>query len=190
MKKILFSRESPCIQPLRALIEEQKHRTLVMWALDCAPRVLEIFERQYPDDPRPRLALETAQAWARGEVKMPVAKRAIHAAHHAATEAGASPSAEAAARAIGHAAATVHVETHALGLVFYGLTAFVYHEDKTPEDTLVERECRFFYDRLLYWQDRIDGLDVPWAPFLLREDVPNKERLMRERHVQQRLNRR
>lgn len=184
MRKLLFSRESECIQSIRTLIEKQKHRTLVMWAFDCAPRVLEVFERQYPSDTRPRLALETAQAWARGDVKMPVAKRAIHGAHNAATEAEASPSAQAAARAVGHAAATVHVETHALGLVFYGLTAFVYAEGMGNYDAVVERECRMFYDRLLYWQEHIDELDTPWAAFLLRDDLPNKEKQLREKNTQ------
>ncbi len=187
MRKILFSRESEAIQPLRELIEKQKHRTLVMWAFDCAPRVLEVFERQYPDEARPRQALETAKAWARGEVKMPVAKKAIHAAHNAATEAEAFPAAQAAARAIGHGAATVHVETHALGLVFYGLTAFIYAEGMENYDAIVERECAVFYDRLLYWEAHIDELDTPWAAFLLRDDVPNKERLLREKNARKRL---
>ncbi len=75
MKKLLFSKESNCIQPFRKLIEQQKHRTLVAWALDCAPRVLRIFEKEYPEEKRPRQALETAAAWARGEVKVPVAKK-------------------------------------------------------------------------------------------------------------------
>ncbi len=181
MRKILFTRESECIQPIRALVEQQKHRALVAWAFDCAPRVLAIFERHCPNDPRPRLALETAQAWARGEVKMPAAKRAIHAAHNAATEAESCPAAQAAARAVGHAAATVHVETHALGLIFYGLTAFIYDENTTAYDGIVKRECGLFYDRLMYWQDQIDRVDVPWAGFLLRDDVPNKEKLLREK---------
>lgn len=182
MRKLLFSRDSECIQPIRSLIEQQKHRTLVMWALECAPRILEVFEKQFPNDPRPRQALETARAWARGEVKMPIAKKAIHAAHNAATEAAGSPSAEAAARAVGHAAATVHVETHALGLVFYGLTALIYDGSGSAQDNdgIVKRECDRFYDRLLYWQENIDKQDIPWAEFLLRDDVPNKEKLLRE----------
>lgn len=185
MRKILFSRESAAVQPLRALIENQKHRTLVMWALDCAPRVLAIFESQYPHENRPRQALETAKAWAMGDVKMPVAKKAIHAAHNAATEAEAFPAAQAAARAVGHAAATVHVETHALGLVFYGLTAFVYAEGMAHYDAVVKRECDLFYERLLYWQDHIDELDhTPWAGFLLKDDSPNKEKLLRLKNEQ------
>ncbi len=110
MKKLLFTRESECLQPLRELIERQKHRTLAMWAADSAGPVLAIFEEKHPQDKRPREAVEAAKAWMRGEIKMPAAKKAIHAAHNAATEVEDDPAACAAARAMGHAAATVHVE--------------------------------------------------------------------------------
>jgi hypothetical protein len=141
---------------------------------------LEIFEKRYPEDPRPRQALLTAAAWARGEVKMPEAKKAIHAAHNAAA-AVADHAAQAAARAAGHAAATVHVETHALGLVFYGLTAFVYAAAPGEADDIVKKELDWFYDRLIYWEAHIDQTGTTWAAFLLRDDVPNKERLLRQK---------
>jgi len=175
MKKLLFTRNSACVQPLRSLIEKQTHRTLVLWVLDCAPRVLAIFEDAYPDDSRPRIALEKAAAWSRGAIKMPEAKKAILSAHKAATDAEANPAAQAAARTCGHAAATVHVETHALGLVFYGLTAFVYATESQDTDETVAEELAWFYDRLLYWEENVDSVTTPWADFLLKE-APNKER--------------
>jgi len=185
MRKILFSRESECIQPIKELIEKQKHRTLVMWALDCAKPVLAIFEERYPHEKRPQEALEIAKAWAQGNLKMPMAKKAIHAAHHAATKVGdanhSDAAACAAARAVGHAAATVHLETHALGLVFYGLTAFVYASEPKDANAVVEKELKWFYDRLLYWEANIDKTNTPWADFLLRDDVPNKEYLLSQR---------
>jgi hypothetical protein len=182
MRKILFSRESECIQPIRRLIEDQKHRTLVMWLFDYAPRVLEIYEKEFPKDHRPRQALEIAKAWSKGKVKMSVAKKAILATHKAAREAEEIPWAQAAARAIGHAAATVHVETHALGLVFYGLTAFIYAEGMENYDMIVNRECNILYQRLIYWQENIDMVDRSWAEFLLRDDMPNKENLLKEKN--------
>lgn len=183
MKKILFSRDSECIAPIRELIEKQKHRTLVLWVFDCAQRILTIFEDIFPNDTRPREALNMAKSWARGYVKMPAAKKAIHAAHNAAAEAQNNPAAQAAARAVAHAAATVHVETHALGIVFYGLTAFVYKENN---EAVVERELKWFYDRLLYWEENIDKTDMKWAPFLLRDDIPNKEKLLRQKEEKKR----
>ncbi|NLB89702.1 MAG: hypothetical protein GX786_00550, partial [Clostridiales bacterium] len=152
MRKILFSRESECIQPLRSLVEQQTHKALVLWALDCAPRFLEIFENYYPTETRPRELLVIADLWGKGEVKMPVAKKAIHATHNAATDAQAFPSAQAAARAIGHAAATIHVETHALGIVFYGLTSLVYEENPEDVNAFVIKECNWFFEKLQYWE--------------------------------------
>lgn len=184
MRKLLFSRESACIQPLRALVEKQTHKALVLWALDCAPRFLDIFERDYPSDTRPRELIEIAGLWAKGAVKMPVAKKAIHAAHHAATEAEASPAAQAAARAVGHAAATIHVETHALGIVFYGLTALIYAEKPADFDAFAAKECAWFMDRLSYWEAHSEKVDTAWAPFLMRENQPNKEALLREKMEQ------
>ncbi len=183
MRKMLYTRDSECIQPIRELIEVQKHRTLVMWVFDCAPRVLSIFEKEYPEETRPREAIETAKAWARGEVKMPAAKAAILAADKAATEAEACPAAQAAACAVGHAAATVHVETHALGLVCYGLTAFVYAAESESADDVVVRECEWFLDRLRFWAINIERIETTWAPFLLRDDVPNKEQLLRQKQT-------
>jgi len=180
MKKILFTRESACLQPIRERIERQKHRTLVLWTLECAERVLAIFEEKHSADKRPREAVDAARSWARGEIKMPVAKKAAHATHNAATAvADEDPAACAAARAIGHVVGTVHVETHAMGLVLYGLTAFVYAADPRNADAVIAKECQWLYERLLYWETNIDKVNTTWASFLLNDDVPNKEKLLR-----------
>ncbi|MEA4869531.1 MAG: hypothetical protein VB062_02700 [Christensenella sp.] len=180
-RKILFTRESECIQPLRQLIERQTHRTLVAWALDCAARPLAFFEERIPKEVRPREAMEISRLWARGEVKMPFARRAILAAHRAAGEAGAiDPRAEAAARAVGHACATIHAETHALGLVFYWLSALFRSAEPEDADRKIQSELRFLTERLLWWEQNPSEWDAPWAVFL-RKDMPNKERLRHER---------
>ncbi len=180
-KKLLFSRESELLQPLRALIEVQKHRTLAMWAIDCAEPYLALFEARCPDDPRPRDVLVKGRQWMRGEIKMPVAKAAIHAAHNAATAVEDNPVACAAARAVGHAVATVHVETHALGLAFYGLTAITYAAGPEKAESAVAEALSALHERLLYWEAHIDEIEGPWATFLLRDGVPNKEKLLREK---------
>jgi len=178
MKKLLVTRESPSVQPIRELIEKQKHKTLVLWTIDCAERVLKIFEERHPDDRRPREALEAARVWARGEIKMPAAKKAAHAAHNAATAVVDDPAACSAARAMGHVVGTIHVETHAMGLVMYGITAFVYASEPKDADLIIAEELKWMYDRLIYWEKNIDKIDAPWASFLLREG-PNKEKLLR-----------
>lgn len=91
---------------------DTEHSELAVLASDHAERVLPLFEKEKPDDPRPRAAVEAARAWAAGKLPMAQAREAAFAAH-AAARAAVSPAAKAAARAAGHAAATAHVRTHA-----------------------------------------------------------------------------
>lgn len=184
MRKILFNRESDCLQPLLALIEKQKHRTLVLWALEYAAELTEKFEQKYPDESRPRKAVDICKAWSQGDLKMPIAKKAIHAAHNTATEISDDIIYCSIVRAIGQAVATVHVETHAIGGVFYALTALVYENNQEDSQEVITKECARLYERLLYWEKNIDTINMPWADFLLRDDVPNKEKLLREKKEQ------
>jgi len=105
-----------------------QHKEQALWAADSAERVLPCFEEAFPNDGRPRQAIEAARAWARGEIRVGEARAAALAAHAAARVAIAGPAAgctaarraaSAAARAAGHAAATAHVITHARGVTFY-----------------------------------------------------------------------
>lgn len=177
--KILFSRDSQCLKDLIELIQLQSHRTLVMWALDCGRLTLEHFEAKYPDESRPRACLELCEAWARGKIKMPIAKKAILASHAVAKEIE-NPEYGALCHAIGHAGATVHVETHALGLPFYELTALVLRHGKENFHKPVSDKLTFYKARLLYWQANTDNLGLDWANFLLNDTIPNKERVLNE----------
>ena len=180
-RKILYSRKSACIQPIRLLMEEQTHRVLVAWALDCAERPLTFFEARIPQEFRPREAIVVSRMWAQGEIKMPLARRAILRAHTAAGENGKrDPQAEAAASAIGHACATIHAETHALGLVFYWLTAAVRACAPEEREQREQEELLWLTERLIYWRDHIEEWNAPWTEFLLREE-PNREKLLHEK---------
>ncbi|MCX6093464.1 MAG: hypothetical protein NTY63_01405 [Candidatus Bipolaricaulota bacterium] len=97
----------------------QGHKSRALEAADCAERVLALFESQFPNDDRPRKAIEAARAWARGEIRVGAARTAALDAHAAAREAATHPAACAAARAAGHAAATAHVATHARAVRLY-----------------------------------------------------------------------
>jgi hypothetical protein len=178
--KMLFSRNSKCLQELINLIQLQNHRTLVMWALDCAKLPLEQFEVKYPDELRPRTCLELCEKWARGKIKMPIAKQAILDSHAVAkiiddSEYGAL------CHAIGHAGATVHVETHAIGLPIYELTAIVLKYEKDSFSKPVNDKINYYYNNLLYWRENADKLGLEWAGFLLGDNRPNKERLLSEK---------
>jgi hypothetical protein len=158
-----------------------------MWALDCAKLPLEQFEAKYPDELRPRTCLELCETWARGKIKMPIAKQAILDSHAVAKEIDDSEYA-ALCHAIGHAGATVHVETHAIGLPIYELTAIVLKYGKDNFSKPVSDKLNYYYNCLLYWQEDTDKLGLAWAGFLLGDNSPNKERLLSEKRklIQQR----
>ena len=62
---------------IRELVGRTDHKTLAIWACDCAERVLPFFERKHPKDDRPRRAIEAGRAWARtGIFKMADVRKA------------------------------------------------------------------------------------------------------------------
>jgi hypothetical protein len=106
---------------MRLAVARLPRHTAALFAADCAERVLPIFEAAYMADDRPRKAIEVA----RSGVSVTEARAAALAAHAAARTAQADGNADAtyAARAAGHAAATIHVATHAAGAAAYAIRA-------------------------------------------------------------------
>lgn len=97
---------------------------MAVWAADCAERVLPLFETAYPEDNRPRNAIEACRAWVRtGVFRMAEIRGASLAAHAAARDAKENDAACFAARAAGQAVATAHVPQHAYGAAYYALKA-------------------------------------------------------------------
>ena len=83
-------------------------RTQRLFACDCAEHVLSIYEREYPDDGRPRKAIEVARRFADGEAtpeELAAAERAAWAAARAAAERAAWAAARDAAERAAWAAA-------------------------------------------------------------------------------------
>ncbi len=166
MKKYSLVALRSRLQPLHDLLIKQNHKTLVLWSLDCAQSILPVFTCRYPHEPRPLQALDAARAWARGEIKMPVAKKAAHATHNVATEiAQQSPAACAAARALGHVVGTVHTGAHAIGVAIYGSAAWMYSAAPEEEDAVFSGKQIWMIERLHVWEAAPkDG--VPWAAFM------------------------
>lgn len=134
-RRMLSDIEAPHVQSLMRLIETQSKTTLANWGISYAEaHLLPIFEKEYPDDPRPRTALEAARDWMAGKVKLPQVRKLILDAHAAAREAEGNPAAQGAARAVGQAASTVHAATHSLGLALYGALAISYDRIGTDAD--------------------------------------------------------
>ena len=127
-RKMLCDMNAPYLQPLMRLIGTQSKETLARWAIEYArEQILPIYGKAYPGDARCWHALDAAEAWLAGGVKLPQVKRIIlDECHAAAREAEGNPAAQAAARTCGQAAATIHAPTHALGLALYGSLAIAY----------------------------------------------------------------
>ena len=128
-RKMLGDINAPYLKSLMRLIETQSKMSLARWSIDYArARILPIFEKAYPEDARPRHALDTAEEWLAGKVKLPYVKSIIlNECHAAARELDADPTAQAAARTCGQAAATIHTPTHSIGLALYGALAVAYN---------------------------------------------------------------
>lgn len=132
------------------LVHTTDQKTLAVWAIDCAERVLPCFEQQFPDDRRPQHAIEALERWLQtGVFKMAVIRKASLDAHAAARDVGADTAARSAARAAGQAVATAHVPRHAYGSAVYAQQAIYRATDPAEVDAAVARERDWQYTRLL-----------------------------------------
>ncbi len=122
--------------------------TMATWAADCAERVLGLFEKAYPEDDRPRRAIEVCRTWVRtGVFRMAEIRGASLDAHAAARDADEGSAAHFAARAAGQAVATAHVPQHAYGGAYYALKA-VAATDPANAVANVTREREWQAERL------------------------------------------
>lgn len=131
------------------LVGKTDHKALAVWAIDCAERVLPYFEEKYPEDHRPRQAIEALQAWINtGVFKMADIRKASLDSHAAAREVGEDNAARSAARAAGQAVATAHVPTHAIGGANYALQAVYRATSAADADEAVAQERDWQYQQL------------------------------------------
>ena len=173
--QILFSRESKCLQPLLQAFQVQNRRTLVLWALTCVQEPAALLQTRYPEDSRPRQAVELATAWAAGSIKMPLAKHGILAVHAMAKEVAAAADA-ALCHAVGQGCAAVHTEGHAIGLALYELTAIVLSSNGDTCISALEKRIAEYEAALPRCKAEAENPCRLWAPFLRKEnDRPNAE---------------
>ncbi len=124
------------------LLDLRRHRLLASWAAHCAEHVLALFTAKYPEDDRPRRAIETARAWSRGEATVGEARQAAFAAHAAARSVS-DPVTREVARAAGHAVATAHMADHELGAAAYAIKAVRLASSESEAMAAGERERRW-----------------------------------------------
>lgn len=103
----------------KEVMKVNKNQAMI-WAIECAQRVIHHFEKFNPNDSRPRNALEIARRWLKGEVIFKEIRRSSLNAHAAARDSK-NFAAIYAARSCAHAVATAHVITHAARAALYAL---------------------------------------------------------------------
>jgi hypothetical protein len=123
-------------------------RVVARFAVESAQGVLPLFERDRPDDSRPRAAIEAARAFVEGARRTNLQRTTALDAHRAAKDAF-SPAAKAAASAAGDAAAAAYLHPlpkatqvgHILRATAYAAHAAELAEggDTTIGDGLIER---------------------------------------------------
>ena len=130
------------------LVRKTDQKILALWAIDCAERVMPYFEETYPQDHRPRHAIETLKTWiATGVFTMAGIRKASLDSHAAARDVGEDSPARSAARAAGQAVATAHVPRHAYGSAIYAQQA-IYRATNSMD--AIERERNWQYQHLLH----------------------------------------
>ena len=103
------------------ILTDDDHRMLAEWAVTCAEHVLPLYDREAAQDERPRLAMDIARSWIRGEATMKTAHQAAFAANAAGR--GLTDAARFAALSAGQAVAVAHVAAHDLGAAAYAIRA-------------------------------------------------------------------
>ena len=128
------------------MLTDADHQLLGLWAASCAEHVLHLFESAKPSDVRPRHAIEQAQAWARGEIRMSQSRAAAGHANAAARDLSGAP--RFAAYAAGQAAAVAHVAAHELGAAAYAIKAARAAAPEGESENVGRLECRWQRDQL------------------------------------------
>ncbi|MGZ4940063.1 MAG: putative immunity protein [Halobacteriota archaeon] len=137
------------------LVSKTDHKALTVWACDCAEHALSYFENNYPQDNRPKLALEAGRSWVvTGVFKMSDIRKAALAAHAAAREVKKDDAARSAARAAGHAVATAHVPRHAIAAAIYAVTSVRDAAEPSNADIAAEKEREWQLKHLIALLER------------------------------------
>ena len=164
---VLFAKDSAYLQDLFLLFQGQPHRVMALWAFGFAAESVARLEEKYPEEIRPREALEAAQGWAVGRVKMRQAQRKILDCHAFAKEIDCKEDI-ATCHAVGQACAVVHTAGHVIGYPIYDLTSIIYKVGVEKCSGMIESRKQEYIDRLFYWGKYVDGCSERWADFMLR----------------------
>lgn len=162
--QILFLPEDPCLAELKNQLEQLDRRQVILWAFRLAEPLIAELRQKYPLDNRAQEALRLGKLWAKGEITMTPARRAILDIHAMAKEI-ASLEDKALAHAIGQGIACVHTPSHAMGLPIYHLTALIRRHGIDQSDQFISQTITYYID-VLKDVKQLDIEQVEWASFL------------------------
>jgi hypothetical protein len=165
--KVLFKVDNPLFTDLIAAIDRTNHKAMVLWAFEFAEGAVNTLKERYPNELRPRIALDTSRDWAAGRVKMHETQRAILNCHAVAKEI-ASPEDIALCHAIGQACGVVHANGHGMGFPVYELTALVHRNGVENCAAAIENRIAHYTERALYWREHFGDYLGDWADFMLK----------------------
>ena len=165
--QVLFSKSSEYIQDLIMLFETQSRRVMALWAFEFASESITKLEEKYPEEKRPREALEAAKDWASGKIKMRFAQRKILDCHAFAKEIEDKEDI-AICHSIGQACAVVHTAGHAIGYPIYDLTAIIYKYGIENCKDAVEQRKQEYIEKVIYWNEHLCDYQGAWADFMLK----------------------
>lgn len=165
--QVLFAKDSPYLQDLIDLFQNQKHRVMALWAFDFAAESINRLREKYPNENRPQEALDAVQDWAAGKIKMRLAQKKILSCHAFAKEIDCKEDI-AVCHAIGQACAVVHTAGHAIGYPIYDLTSIVYKYGIENCSDAVEARKQEYIGRLLFWVEHLNDYKGEWAEFMLK----------------------
>lgn len=165
--QVLFSKKSDYLQDLILLFQQQNHRTMALWAFGFAAETIEKLEEKYPQETRPREALEAVQEWAAGRIKMRPAQQKILSCHAFAKEISCKEDI-AMCHAVGQACAVVHTAGHAIGYPIYDLTSIIYQYGIENCTRAVEARKQEYIDKIFYWKMHCENDKGEWAAFMRR----------------------
>lgn len=126
---------------------KQDKKLLVIWAANCAERVLPFFEN-YSKDNQPRKAIEIIKNWVKTDMpKISIIRKISLDIHSAARIVKENNAACFAARSCGQAVATAHVTQHSFGASWYALKAIA-ETNSVNTETKVKEEYNWQLNQL------------------------------------------
>lgn len=134
-------------EKISEIIKNATQKTLVVWAAECAERVLKNYERFHGNN-NAKVAILAARKWLSREISMAEARKAAFAAHSS-VKISTQPEACSAARSAGQAASTVHAAGHAIHAATYAAKSVFYASSDEEAANNVASERNWQYERLL-----------------------------------------